>query len=41
MCAKYESKPICRNSPHVIIFANFEPDLDKLSNDRWIIKKIS
>lgn len=41
MCAKYESRPICRNSPHVIIFANFEPDLDKLSNDRWIIKKIS
>lgn len=40
MCAKYESKPIIRNSPHVIVFANFEPDTDKLSKDRWKIEKI-
>ena len=37
MCSKYESKPIVRNSPHVFIFANFEPELDALSLDRWHI----
>lgn len=37
MCAKYESKPIIRNNPHVLIFANFEPDYEKLSKDRWNI----
>lgn len=41
MCAKYESKPIVRNPPHVIIFANFPPDLDKLSKDRWVVNKIA
>lgn len=40
MCAKYESKPIIRNPPHVIIFANFEPDKLELSLDRWHIVKI-
>lgn len=39
-CAKYESKPIIRNCPHVFIFANFEPEKKKLSNDRWKIIKI-
>lgn len=34
---KYESKQIIRNSPHIIIFANFEPDKYKLSLDRWKI----
>lgn len=37
MSGKYESISICRNSPHVIIFANFEPDINKLSLDRWKI----
>lgn len=41
MCAKYESKPICRNSPHVIIFANFLPDAEQLSLDRWCIYNIT
>lgn len=41
MCAKYESKPIVRNSPHVWIFANFEPDMRKLSNDRWDVRIIT
>lgn len=41
MCSKYESKPIIRACPHVIIFANFEPDRSKLSKDRWNIKRIN
>lgn len=40
MCGKYESKPIIRNCPHVIIFANFHPDETKLSADRWQIFNI-
>lgn len=40
MSAKYESKPIIRNPPHLICFANFEPDLNKLSKDRWVIVEI-
>lgn len=34
---KYESEQMIFNSPHVIIFANFEPDESKLSADRWRI----
>lgn len=41
MCSKYESKPVIRNSPHVICFANFAPDTSKLSKDRWKIRKLS
>lgn len=37
---KYESKMILRDFPHVIIFANFEPDKEKLSKDRWKIIRI-
>lgn len=37
MCSKYESKPIIRNNPHIIIFANFKPDIKALSLDRWHI----
>lgn len=40
MCSKYESKPVIRNCPHVIIFANFPPDEDELSKDRWKITKL-
>lgn len=40
MCSKYESKPIIRNSPHLFIFANFEPDQTTLSADRWIVRRI-
>lgn len=35
--AKYESGMKLFNSPHVIIFANFPPDLSRLSSDRWKI----
>ncbi|AUM61862.1 Rep [uncultured virus] len=41
MCAKYESKPIRRNKPHVVIFANFEPDYQSLSRDRWHVVYIN
>lgn len=40
MSGKFESKPIIRPSPHVIVFANFEPNTSKLSLDRWIIHQI-
>lgn len=37
---KYESEMVCFNSPHVIVFANFSPNLENLSSDRWIIRHI-
>lgn len=37
---KYESDMIVGNCPHLICFANFLPDIKKLSLDRWIIKEI-
>lgn len=32
---KYEPGMVLFNTPHVIVFANCEPDYDKLSSDRW------
>ncbi len=37
---KYESGMCIFNSPHVIVFANFEPTRSKLSTDRWNIVMI-
>lgn len=37
---KYEAKTVVMDSPHVICFANFLPEMSKLSADRWKIKKI-
>lgn len=34
---KYEGGMVMFNPPHVVIFANFMPDLSKLSHDRWRI----
>lgn len=40
MCSKYESKPIIRKHPHIICFANFEPNYEALSLDRWKVNYI-
>ncbi len=37
---KYEGGMVCGNCPHLYIFANFEPDTTKMSNDRWCITQI-
>lgn len=37
---KYETGSICFEPPHVLIFANEPPEIEKLSKDRWIIKEL-
>ena len=40
---KYECSMVTYDSPHIICFANYEPSEDdkkKLSEDRWVIKRI-
>lgn len=37
---KYEGGQVVGNSPHLVIFANEEPNECKLSDDRWNIKEI-
>ena len=37
---KYEGGMICGNSPHLFIFANCEPNYEKLSADRWVVREI-
>lgn len=37
---KYESGQYVGNPPCVIVFANFEPDVSKMSTDRWVINEI-
>lgn len=37
---KKTSRSIVMNSPHVIVFANWPPDINKLSKDRWVIKNL-
>lgn len=37
---KYESQQIIMNPPHIICFANKEPDVGMLSADRWVIREI-
>jgi hypothetical protein len=34
---KYESKMVIFNNPHIIVFANFKPKMESLSQDRWNI----
>lgn len=38
---KYESEMIVYDCPHVIVLANFMPNMDALSEDRWKIFEIS
>lgn len=40
LCGKYESKPVLRNPPHVIVFANTPPDWSEMSTDRWRVREI-
>lgn len=37
---KYESSMCLFNTPHVLVFANKEPNLSKLSADRWIVRNL-
>lgn len=39
-CGKYESSQVIMNCPFIFCFANAEPDLTKLSADRWIVKQL-
>lgn len=39
--AKYESKQVVFDHPHVFCFSNSEPDGTKLSADRWSIHRIT
>jgi len=38
---KYESRQVVMNCPHVFIFANFPPIVEKLSADRWNIVNLT
>ncbi len=40
MSGKYEGKIVNGNCPHLIVFANFAPETEKLSLDRWKILQI-
>lgn len=37
---KYEGGQCLFHTPHVVVFANQEPDYDKMSQDRWSVFKI-
>ncbi len=38
---KYEGGMICGKNPHVLIFANEEPQYDKMSADRWKVYNVN
>jgi hypothetical protein len=38
--SKYECDMVIMNSPHVIVFANGEPDLSQMSADRWEVRQL-
>ncbi len=37
---KYEGGMCIYNCPHILVFANFEPDYVMLSADRWVVTKV-
>lgn len=39
-CGKYESCQKLFLPPHIIVFANFEPDYSTMSRDRWRVKHL-
>lgn len=41
MNSKYECKMVVYDPPTVIVMANFEPHLDAMSHDRWVIRYIN
>ncbi|AXQ66522.1 MAG: putative viral replication protein [Cressdnaviricota sp.] len=40
MSSKYECDMVVMNSPHIICFANFRPNIDVMSKDRWNVKYV-
>lgn len=38
---KYETGQKLINSPHILIFCNFEPDYEMLSMDRWVVSTLT
>lgn len=38
--AKYENKGFMGMPGHIIVFANFPPDYNSMSEDRWVVKQI-
>lgn len=41
LSTKYESSMVVYNPPHILVFANWPPDEEKLSPDRWVIEDIT
>ena len=41
MSGKYEGGMVTYARPHVVIFANYSPDVSKVSADRWDIAEVS
>ncbi len=37
---KYQGRTMVWPCPHLVIFANFLPDVDKMSADRWAVKQL-
>lgn len=37
---KYEGGMVVGNNPHLLVFANIEPDTKKMSDDRFIVQNI-
>lgn len=40
-CSKYNSNTKINCVPHIICFSNFDPELSKLSEDRWDIRQLN
>lgn len=39
-CTKYKGKRILMAPPHLVVFSNWNPDLTKLSQDRWRVEEL-